>query len=887
MTKLEENLRQVDRGDYNGRLQTLYEVNDLLKQAEADGLDMYIILPRVLQVAIQELDADSGSIIVINANMQPEYAWLIDGDNQQQGSNDFLNDVLITGLAGWVARNQKPAVINDTSIDKRWLSRPVNDRKAVEPWSVISTPLVSRTQTIGVITITKAGHSVFDHGDLNLMSAIASQAAITIENARLYEESRRQATELSALVESTAKISRSLNIDKVLKLVTEQMANLLNTNSCAISRWDRENNTIILWTEFHKKARTSSGYWYKPIPLLDYPITEEVLRTGKSKQIHPDDPKIPPKEIDWFMNADFQCLLMVPLMTQDGAIGLVELMDDKPRFFTKQEITLIQLLANHAGTTLENARLHQETQHQLRVSTLLNEASKVINSTLDLNQIMQSLLAQMNELLNVDALSIALVDKQSQELVYEVAEGSGSDKIVGLRMPSNQGVSGWVMEHNQPALVPDANSDDRFSEHGDERTGYHTQAIICAPLQVKGEVLGTVQAINPVESTFTENDLRLLVNLANLASSAIANAQQFARTQAAEARYLGLFEDSIDPIILTDNSGNIVEVNKPACVFLAYNRDELLALKLSDLHPDVADILNQRFLDTLETAEITVFTSHVLTKTKIEIPVEVHGKRITTSDNELLQWIHHDISKQVELEEMREDLMAMLFHDLQNPLGNILASMELLNFELPPDGDPVILSIVDIATRSSKRLQTLVHSLLDINRLEAGHPISNQEMVDIRDLIHEAEEMLRPNLERRGIDLKTSFPPVLPQLYLDPDMIRRVIINLLDNALKFSPDNEIINLDAVYNPQLKETLIIISDKGAGIPEQYWESVFDKFRRVQARGGPKGLGLGLAFCRLAIEAHGGKIWIDRAESGGAKFNFTLPTSTEPEKHTANE
>ncbi|NIR27683.1 MAG: GAF domain-containing protein, partial [candidate division Zixibacteria bacterium] len=205
----------------------------------------------------------------------------------------------------------------------------------------------------------------------------------------------------------------------------------------------------------------------------------------------------------------------------------------------------------------------------------------------------------MNELLNVDAISIALVDKQHQELVYEVAEGSGSEKIVGLRMPSNEGISGWVMEHGEPALVNDPYSDGRFSGHGDERTGINTKALICAPLQLKGEVLGTIQAINPVEGTFSDNDLRLLINLANLASSAIANAQQFTRTQAAEERYLGLFEDSIDPIILTDIDGKIVEINNPACVFLEYDRGELLDLSLKSLHPDIEKTLNQTFIDEL------------------------------------------------------------------------------------------------------------------------------------------------------------------------------------------------------------------------------------------------------------------------------------------------
>jgi signal transduction histidine kinase len=83
-------------------------------------------------------------------------------------------------------------------------------------------------------------------------------------------------------------------------------------------------------------------------------------------------------------------------------------------------------------------------------------------------------------------------------------------------------------------------------------------------------------------------------------------------------------------------------------------------------------------------------------------------------------------------------------------------------------------------------------------------------------------------------------------------------------------------LKVFHEQQTKQVKISISDEGVGIPEQYRETIFDKFRRVQAKGGPKGLGLGLAFCRLAVEAHGGRIWVDSADSGGAQFNFTLPT-----------
>jgi two-component system, NtrC family, sensor histidine kinase KinB len=534
-----------------------------------------------------------------------------------------------------------------------------------------------------------------------------------------------------------------------------------------------------------------------------------------------------------------------------------------------------RMLANHAAIAVHNARLYEDTQHQLRVSALLNEASTVINSSLDTGQILQSLLAQMNELLNAEAISIALVDVQRNELVYTVAEGIGSEEIIGLRLPSSQGVSGWVMKHGQPALVPDMGQDPRFYAEGDRRTGQTTRAMICAPLQAKDEVLGTIQAINPRKGSFTETDLQLLVNLANLASSALNNAQQFARTLAAEERYLGLFEDSINPILLTDLQGNIVEANRRAGEFLRYTHDELLGMPIAALHGiGREDTLPS--LDVANSARASTFTTEIVTADGSTIPVEGYVKHTLSAGTELLQWIYRDITEQVELEEMRDDLMAMLVHDLQSPLGNVISSLELLRYELPPDSDEVTFSIVDIAVRSSNRLQTLIRSLLDISHLEAGRPIAEFEFAELRQLVAEAFELVQPTFQRRQAELQANLPPDLPPVYVDPDMIRRVFVNLLDNASKYTPEGHPVAV-TVSGPDEDGFLrVMVTDKGSGVPAPYRDVIFDKFRRVQGEGAPRGLGLGLAFCRLAVEAHGGTIGVDDAPGGGARFSFTLPT-----------
>jgi len=682
------------------RLQTLYVVNDMLKQVEADGLNINLILPRVLNLAVKQLEAEDGSIIVINEEMEVEHSWLTVDNANETKTSKFLGNIMNVGVAGWVIRSQQPIVIDDTQSDERWLPRP-GHVTTKSSWSVICTPLIVRDRAIGAITIHKSGIGAFDDHDLSLLTAISNQAASSIENARLFEASKRQ----------------------------------------------------------------------------------------------------------------------------------------------------------------------------LKISALLNEASRVINSSLDIDEIMQSLLAQMNEFLNAEAISIALVDKQTNELVYQVAEGIGDNKIVGLRLPSNHGLSGWVMEHSEPALVTDTGQDSRFHDLGDQRTGHPTRAMICAPMQFKGDVLGTIQAINPNEGTFTHEDLDLLVNLANIASTAIANAQQYARTQAAEARYTSLFQDTIDPIILTDLDGRIIEANRRAIEFFGYDRTQLLSKYIHDLH---APSVKLPAAKSIRRDKVTLFESKAVANDS-SIPVEVYAKRTLYGNNEVLQWIYHDISKQVELEKMREDLTAMLFHDLQSPLGNVISSLELLAYEIPPMAeDSPLLSMLDIAKRSSQRLQTLIRSLLDINRLEAGQPISEQIRVDIYNLIDEVWEIERPNFEQRRIQFAHELEPDLPHLYVEEDMVRRVLINLLGNALKYSSENQTITVSAKLLEDDEKVLISVSDEGLGIPVKYRKSIFEKFERVKTDDpNSKGLGLGLAFCRLAVEAHDGRIWVDDAPGGGARFNFTLP------------
>ncbi len=879
---LQKNFDTLHPTEDSKRLQTLYIVSSMLNQVTA-GLEMERILPRVLRVCLDLLEADSGSVFVLGEESNLEHAWMIQGDREISDVGwAELKHILTEGLAGQVIREGEPVRIDNSSKDPRWYSLVDVPGGAIQ--SAVCVPLKAKhNRAIGTITVTKHGANQFDAEDLSLLTAIAEHASSAISNAQLYENSLKQANTLSELVQASTSVASSLDAEKVIRAVAEHITRLLNVEATAILEWNQQTEELTGRTLYVNQNGGSHLPKQDRLRLNSSPLIQDILVNPRPVQINTESSSLDNNQKYLLQRLGLNSLLIIPLTAHTQAIGLALIMDKTTvRVFRDQEITMVQTLGSHAAIAVQNARLYEEAQRQLRLMHLLNEAGKVINSSLDLDQIMQALLAQVNGFLHVEALSVALADSATNELIFTVAEGIGSDQIVGLRLPSNKGIAGWVMENVAPALVNDTTNDPRFFRQGDERTGHPTRAIIVAPLQVKGRVLGTIQAINPIDRpNFAEGDLQVLVNLANLASSAIANAQQFIRTQKAESRYMGLFQDSIDPIILTDKHGLIVEANSRACELLGYEREELILLYIHNLHPIETGVLGDRRFEPIKTQQVKIFNSEFTTRGNRRVVLEVYAKRIfvedesNLADRQMLQWIYHDITEQVELEQMREDLTAMLFHDLQSPLGNVISSLELVHDELAKYTNPMMKSMVDVAMKSSQRLQHLIKSLLDINRLEAGHPIQNRSFTSILTLIDDAQESIQASLERRNIRLARDLPVFLPDLYVDEDMIRRVIINLLDNALKYSLDGQLITIFVREMVEEAAVIMAISDQGPGIADEYRQIIFDKFRRLQDDGDRKGLGLGLAFCRLAVEAHQGRIWVDSGDQGGARFNILIP------------
>jgi two-component system, NtrC family, sensor histidine kinase KinB len=564
-----------------------------------------------------------------------------------------------------------------------------------------------------------------------------------------------------------------------------------------------------------------------------------------------------------------------PLLVRESLVGVMTLVHQSPGFFTPEHLALVQAIADQAGIAVLNGRLYEESQNQARAMTALAESAAAITGSLDLEDVLGRILAQITQALRVQAVSLALIDQSKNELIFNASVGWERRDDQRARLALGQGITGLVAQTGEGAIVLDAQFDAHFDPEINHRTGISVSGVACAPIRSQGEILGILEALNPIDGVFDSNALLVLTGIGDLAGTAIRHAQLFERLQAAHQRYRELFEDSIDPILITGWDGKILEANRQAVIMVGTDRQTLLNMAIDQLH-EVDQAKTGEQFNNLTSGKTATYESVLKTLSGITVPVQVYVRQVNIEDVSSLQWILRDITERKRLDTLREDLISMIYHDLQSPLANVVSSLDVVHSLIKPDEDPAFKTLVEIADRSTQRIQRLTNSLLDINRLEAGQPVGNRQPTKAAILARDAIDTVLPITQGRNQTLRNEVPEDLAAVMVDADMIRRVITNLLENATKYSgPGSQIW----VGGKQEGDWVNLwVQDNGPGIPESEHQHIFEKFARLQDHGIIKGLGLGLAYCRLAVEGHGGIIWVESEPGSGSRFMFTLPTET---------
>lgn len=325
-----------------------------------------------------------------------------------------------------------------------------------------------------------------------------------------------------------------------------------------------------------------------------------------------------------------------------------------------------------------------------------------------------------------------------------------------------------------------------------------------------------------------------------------------------------------DGIILTDHSGKILLVNTQAEKHFHLPSGKWEEKMVWDYLPP---IVGEEILDLICNPEKSFLKEITIPLTDEQKQhFEVRGELIYTPKGEEfgLLTVFHDITLEKEIGQMKDDFVNSITHDLRNPLTSIRTLVKFLAEQsIGPlnEKQKKMLKTMEIA---SYQLLTLINNILDVAKIEAEKMPIELSQVNLSNLVEKVLTIQEPLMKRKNLLLELSVPKEI-ELNADPQLLERLITNLLGNALKFTPEKGKITISVEDSPE--KVKVEVADTGPGIPEEYLEKIFDKFQQLQRTKG--GTGLGLTICKYIVEAHNGKIWVESKLGQGSKFSFFIP------------
>lgn len=391
------------------------------------------------------------------------------------------------------------------------------------------------------------------------------------------------------------------------------------------------------------------------------------------------------------------------------------------------------------------------------------EISRLLNSTLDLSELLQLIIQAATEMAEAEAGSIMLVDRRTGELYFAASTGSSSEDLRKVAVPMEGSIAGTIFKSGQPLIVGNVARDPRHYVGVDRRIDFETRSILGVPLQVRERSIGVLEVLNKLDgSSFDAGDVQVLQTLAAQAAIAIQNARLVAE--------------------LRETSRRLAEVDK-----------------------------------------------------------------------------------------IKSDFISIASHELRTPLALVLGYAELLREQ----ASDALGQQADAVLRNATRLQSIIESMTNLSYLESGEVKLDKERCVLQELVHEVCADWQALAEGKHLTLRVRLPENPITVELDRARMTIVLTNLLNNAVKFTPEGG--RIEVALRSQTGMVAVSVADSGIGIPKEHLERIFEPFYQVadHMTRRHEGIGLGLSVAKGMVELHGGRIWAESLEGLGSRFTFTLP------------
>jgi PAS domain S-box-containing protein len=348
----------------------------------------------------------------------------------------------------------------------------------------------------------------------------------------------------------------------------------------------------------------------------------------------------------------------------------------------------------------------------------------------------------------------------------------------------------------------------------------------------------------------------------------------------AEEEIKTIISTAIDGFWLTDKDGRFLDVNDAYCKLVGYSREELLSMSVRDIEAiETTEDTVQHIKKIVELGSDRFETRHRCKDGKV-VDIEVSANYMDIRGGRFFVFLR-DITGRKQLDELKDEFIGLVSHEIRTPLTVIIGALHTILTEEARLSAEEKSQLLQDAVWEAESLSHLLSNLLELSRAQSERLLLHRESINIEALVHDVVDRIKQ--QSSGYNFTIDIRSKLPKVYADPVRLEHILHNLLENAVKYSPENSQITVSIV--PEKENLVLAVKDQGIGISLHDQDKLFKPFERLgfSQNSTVKGIGLGLLVCKRLVEAHGGRIWVESEPGRGTTFLFTLPLEQSGVEH----
>ena len=859
-----------------------------------------------------------------------QYVSLPDIDGRPSSDVRFSSS---SALVQYFAHENLPLYLDGTTIPA---SLKAEEARLNLLGAILFISLAGRDGPIGWLALgQRMSGQPYTPQDLTFLDNLADQSAVAIGRVQTVANLERRIQEMNALTRVSQGVNITLTFDDVMELIFTQTGQIIPASEFHITLHNQAGDYYYYAFCVESRERLEER---ENIPQpLNLGLGQEVIRKGRPVLTQDYLRECQARNVTPAFQNVF-AWMGVPLNAGAETIGSLGIGSrDASVTYSRVQLDLLQAIADQTAGAIVKARLLQETQQRAYQLSTLNELTRQLTSTLELEPLLRNILENSVSILNCEAGSLFLVDEQTDDLIFKVTAGPpSSTELVGQRVPAGSGIVGRAAQERRPVIENNAQTSPAHFTAPQRQTGFTSRSLLAVPLLFKDRVIGVIEVINRKDGLpFVEDDKNLLSAFAGQAAVGIENARLFTLTDqelATRVEELSVMQRIDRELNASLEIGRAMRITLEWAMRQSKAEAGLIGMLTGDKLRVMAEQgyvdLNGRLVDGLlflnmSAAKAAIESSQpqqaslqsdspesVLpgAHTQIVIPIRREGNVIglllleSVSDsqqdvaflNRLSDHAAIAISNAQLYEEVQQandaksEFVSFVAHELKNPMTSIKGYTELLAAGAVGPINEMQNNFLHTIRSNVERMSTLVSDLNDNAKIEAGRLRLDYKAVDFSEVVDDVIRSTNRQIEDKKQEIQVQAPESLPQVWADQTRVSQVLTNLVSNAHKYTPEGGKIIIGAAASANQWDPAgaaqvvhIWVQDNGIGISVEDQQKIFSKFFRSddqKAREAP-GTGLGLNITRSLVEIQGGKIWFESEFRKGTTFHFTVPVAEE--------